>query len=290
MPRKRTNDHDDWDYGYYESRPRLPADGIKAKSKKGAFGESWWAKRWINVLEAFNYGARLTRGRTYARGGAVLNIDISVGKVRSKVQGSSPKPYAVEIAIPPLSDSQWQQAIAAMAEQAIFAAKLLAGEMPQEIEEAFEAAKVALFPKQAKELDTNCSCPDYANPCKHIAAVYYLLGERFDEDPFLLFELRGRKKQAIIDALRQLRATSSDPVQERTPASGEAIPALADLIATFDEPGPAFNQIHTQVVAPHIEAAILKRYGNAPAGTQAQLTAIYRMISQAMLKRLYADM
>jgi uncharacterized Zn finger protein len=289
MARKKTNYRDGWGDYQYESRPRLPADGIRAKNKSGAFGESWWAKRWITVLEAFNYGTRLTRGRTYARGGAVLNIDIRVGMVRSKVQGSRPTPYTVEIAIAPLNDTQWQQAIAAMSEQAIFAAKLLAGEMPQEIEEAFETAQVALFPNHAKELNTKCSCPDFANPCKHIAAVYYLLGERFDEDPFLLFELRGRQKQVIIEALRQLRAAVSDPAQATTPAAAEPIPALADLLATFDEPGAALGQIHAQIVAPHVEAAILKRYGPAPVGTQAQLTALYRMISQAMLKRWYAD-
>lgn len=289
MSRRRTNRDDDWGYGYYESRPRLPADGIRAKTKSGAFGQSWWAKRWIQVLEAFNFGSRLTRGRTYARGGAVLNIDVSVGKVRSKVQGSRTTPYAVEIAIQPLSDTQWQQAIAAMAEQAIFAATLLSGQMPQDIEQAFETAKVALFPKKSSDLVTSCSCPDYANPCKHIAAVYYLLGERFDEDPFLIFELRGRNKQHIIDALRQLRSESAAPQAASAAAPQEIVPALVDLIASYDEPGPGFSQIQPQITAPQVEAAILRRYGTAPASTQVALVSLYKTLSQAMLQRLYAD-
>jgi uncharacterized Zn finger protein len=290
MPRRRTNRQDNWGYDYYESRPRLPADGIRAKSKTGAFGDSWWAKRWIQVLEAFDFGSRLTRGRSYARGGAVLNIDVRVGTVQSKVQGSMPRPYSVEIAIQPLSNEQWQLAIAAMAEQALFAAKLLAGEMPQEIEQAFEAANVALFPKKSSELRTSCSCPDYANPCKHIAAVYYLLGERFDEDPFLIFELRGRNKQQIIDALHQLRANTPGTASEAAPApADEPSPALADLLASYDQPGPALAQISTHLAAPHVEAAILKRYGTAPANTQTVLTTLYRTISQAMLHRLFAE-
>src|SRR5437588_12759165 len=93
-----------------------------------------------------------------------------------------------------------------MASQAIFAAKLLAGEMPQDIEEAFSAVQISLFPLATTDLDTDCSCPDWANPCKHIAAVYYLLAERFDEDPFLIFKLRGRTKEQIIQVLREKRA------------------------------------------------------------------------------------
>jgi uncharacterized Zn finger protein len=84
-----------------------------------------------------------------------------------------------------------------MASQAIFAAKLLSGEMPQNIEEAFAEAKVSLFPTSEQDLDTECSCPDWANPCKHIAAVYYLLAERFDEDPFLIFKLRGEPRKRL---------------------------------------------------------------------------------------------
>jgi uncharacterized Zn finger protein len=289
MSRKRSRRTDAWGYGSFESRPRLPADGIRARNKSGAFGASWWAKRWIGVLESFDFGSRLTRGRTYARGGAVLNIDVGVGRVRSKVQGSRPTPYAVEIGIPPLTDTQWQQAIGAMSEQAIFAAQLLAGEMPQEIEQAFESAGVALFPQTSRELITSCSCPDYANPCKHIAAVYYLLGERFDEDPFLIFALRGRSKAEIIAALRELRAGSAPAQADHVAPAQAPEPALADLLARYDEPDPAMAQITAQIAAPTVEAAILKRYGVAPAGTQPHLSALYCSISQALLQRLFAD-
>lgn len=283
MPRRGYDD--EWP----EYRPRLPADGIKAKNRRGDFGESWWGKRWISALEGFGYGSRLTRGRTYARGGAVLSIDIKPGQVAAKVQGSRPTPYSVTIGVARLDDKQWALAIDAMAEQAIFAAKLLAGEMPQAIEEAFAAARVPLFPRSAGDLSTKCSCPDSANPCKHIAAVHYLLGERFDEDPFLLFELRGRSKAQIIEALRARRADSAADVGAAAPSpSVEQAPALADLLATYDEIGAELAQIAPHVAAPELEAALLRRFGDPPAGVAEDLRAAYRAITRAALEQLFA--
>ena len=281
-PRRRDNDR----YKRHpERRPRLPADGIKAKSQRGDFGESWWAKRWISGLEGFGYGGRLARGRSYARGGAVLSIEIGRGHVSARVQGSLPRPYQVKISLAPLGDAQWASATGAMAEQAIFAAKLLAGEMPQEIEQAFAAAKVPLFPRNSRDLTTTCSCPDQANPCKHIAAVYYLLGERFDEDPFLLFELRGRNKDQIGAALRGRRAdTSADAVYETAPR--ERAPALADLLVGFDEPATPLELIAPHVAAPEVEAALLRRYGAPPAGVEDGLRAAYTTLTRAALERL----
>ncbi len=173
MAKRRSDDDDDYyGWGYFpKSKPIKPADGIKSRNQRGAFGESWWAKRWIQVLESYGIGTRLQRGRSYARGGQVLDISIGAGSVTAQVQGSRPTPYRITIDLPVLSDAEWEKAIDAMSAQAIFAAKLLAGEMPQEIEEAFNAARVPLFPAKANQLKTACSCPDFANPCKHIAAV-----------------------------------------------------------------------------------------------------------------------
>ena len=185
-----------WDWGWYpKPKPRRRADGIRAKTGRGQqFGKTWWAGKWIDALERLVDPGRLTRGRSYARSGQVLNLDITPGRVDSRVQGSRPQPYKVRIEIEPLTEKEWNKVADAMAAQAVFAAKLLAGEMPQNIEEAFAAAKVSLFPEREDDLDTDCSCPDWANPCKHIAAVYYLLGEEFDRDPFLIFKLRGMSR------------------------------------------------------------------------------------------------
>ena len=204
MARKR------WDeWGYYDYRPTINAKGgIKAQTKRGQFGASWWAKRWIAVLESFNIGARLQRGRSYARRGQVLSIDIAPGVVKAKVQGSSPKPYSVTIKIKPLPENGWATLAAALARQAIFSAKFLADEMPQEIEEAFAAVGLSLFPEKLRDLETSCSCPDWSNPCKHIAAVYYLLGEEFDRDPFLIFKLRGMSREELLASLSRIEQTN----------------------------------------------------------------------------------
>lgn len=182
-----------WDgYGYYEpTKPIEVKGGIKAKSRRGSFAQSWWAKRWIETLESFNIGARLSRGRSYARKGQVTSIKIESGLVRAKVQGSDPRPYSVTIKVRTLTGSEWDLLAEKLALKPIFAAKLLAGEMPEDIDSAFKEIGLSLFPETLDDLETDCSCPDWSNPCKHIAAVYYLLGEEFDRDPFLIFKLRG---------------------------------------------------------------------------------------------------
>jgi uncharacterized Zn finger protein len=289
-------DEDEYDEGYggwgwYEpSRPIRTDTGIKARSRRGAFGESWWGKRWIAALETFGWGSRLQRGKSYARQGQVLSIEFVGAKMRAKVQGSRPTPYNVSIEIKPLADAQWEQVIDALGRQAIFAAKLLAGEMPQDIETAFDAAGVPLFPRSARDITTACSCPDSANPCKHIAAVYYLLGERFDDDPFLIFQARGRTREQIIAALRARRTAEAAP-QPAGPAAppAEPEPALADQLAAFYQAGAELQTISAQVAAPEIDAAPLKRLGPAPAETDADLRGLYHAITERALERVFGE-
>jgi uncharacterized Zn finger protein len=201
-------------YGYSDfyppSRPIEVKGGIKARSQHGAFGKSWWAGRWISVLEGFDLGARLARGRSYARRGQVVGIEITHGTATAKVQGSRPKPYNVRIQVTPLARADWEHVAKAIAGQAIYTAKLLNGEMPQEIEAAFAEAGVSLFPAHLTEIETSCSCPDWSNPCKHIAAVYFLIGEEFDRDPFLLFALRGMERDEFLALLGSATPSAAD--------------------------------------------------------------------------------
>lgn len=258
-------------WGYYKpAKPKEVKDGIKAKSKRGAIGETWWSKRWIDVLESFDMGARLSRGRSYARKGQVIAIDVQKGIVTAEVQGTRAKPYAVKIQLNTISDAEWDRVADAMASKAIFAAKLLSGEMPLDVEDAFTEAGVSLFPKSRKELKTACSCPDWANPCKHIAAVYYLLAERFDEDPFLIFKLRGRRKEEIMDALHEKRAftaakeESEAVVEHAVSVTAENAKPLAECLDSFWQAGAALDSFSVNPVRPEVEHAILRRLGNAP--------------------------
>lgn len=176
----------------------------------GASGREWWAQRWVDVLESFGWRRRLERARNYVREGRVLELTFEGPEVAALVQGTAPEPYEVNLSLDPFDDEQWSYVIEELSQRAIFAAKLLAGEMPQNIEEAFTASGLSLFPFSKFDIHSRCNCPDPVNPCKHIGAVYYLLGNRFSQDPFILFQLRGRTKAAIIEALRQNRSQSSD--------------------------------------------------------------------------------
>jgi uncharacterized Zn finger protein len=259
-----------YSWGHYEpARPRPVKDGLKTKSQRGQIGETWWSKRWIGVLESFDMGARLSRGRSYARNGQVVSIDVQKGVVAAKVQGSQPKPYSIKIELKPLSEKDWDKVTDAMASQAVFAARLLAGEMPPNIEEAFGKANVSLFPTSEKDLITDCSCPDWANPCKHIAAVYYLLAERFDEDPFLIFKLRGRTREEIIGILREKRIktmpepNTSKPIETDSSQKAAVVP-LEECLKTFWQSGAALDSFAVNPTAPEIDNALLKRLGQAP--------------------------
>ncbi|HEX4948277.1 MAG TPA: SWIM zinc finger family protein [Blastocatellia bacterium] len=251
-----------WDWGYYKPKPRKQVKGgIKAQSKRGDFGASWWAKRWIAVLESFNIGARLSRGRSYARSGQVLALDIQPGTVKAKVQGSSSQPYKITIQLKTLTAAEWQTLAQSLATQAIFAAKLLAGEMPQEIEQAFTAAGLSLFPAKLRDLTTDCSCPDWSNPCKHIAAAYYLLGEEFDRDPFLLFKLRGMERAAFLKLLG-----AATPGSTQAEAETPALPPepLAVEATAFWQGLALPEEFWGEVRTPPVNAAVLQRLGKFP--------------------------
>jgi uncharacterized Zn finger protein len=168
----------------------------------------WWSQRWLELLDSYRFKKRLERARNYARQGNILSIKFANAKVLAKVQGSEPEPYSVSLSLDSFSDEEWGFIVETMSQRAIFAAKLLAGEMPQNIEEVFTANGLSLFPFTLSEVHSKCSCPDKANPCKHIGAIYYQLADRFSEDPFVLFQLRGRTKEQIISNLRKLRSAN----------------------------------------------------------------------------------
>lgn len=297
MTKRRSRSYYDDYWPHYEPTRPIEADGIKAKSQRGKFVTSWWADKWINALKRLMDSGRLGRGRSYARKGQVLEIDIKAGKVAARVQGSRPSPYKVSIELKPLSDKQWANVLDALAEQAIFAAQLLNEEMPNDIEQVFDQAKVSLFPQSKGDLNTKCSCPDWANPCKHVAAVYYLLGERFDADPFLLFELRGRSKAAIIAALRERRAVSV-PAQEALPYVPDAIaavdaPALADCLDAYWGAPASWDAVSLRIAAPPVELALLKRLGLPDfvdaASFRAQMERIYSGVTERALEIAFGD-
>src|SRR6266516_475677 len=214
----------DWDDGDWPpARPRRVEGGIKARSRRGQIGESWWSGRFVAILESLGMGPRLGRGRAYARAGQVLDLRVAAGTVSARVQGSRPRPYRVSIGLARFGEADWARVESAVAARALYSAKLLAGEMPLQIEEVFSSCGLSLFPERAQDLAMSCSCPDWAVPCKHIAATFYLLAEAFDADPFLILAWQGRARDDLLARLRALRAlTGPDTVSDNAERLDEA--------------------------------------------------------------------
>ena len=268
-------------HNYEYTRPIEVRGGIRAGSKRGAFGSNWWAKRWIQTLEEFRIGTRLDRGRSYARRGQVMSVAVQPGGVTAQVQGSRKRPYDVRIGVRTISPPDWERLQTAMAEQPIIAASLLSGRMPDNIEDTFRAVGLSMFPDQRDDLETDCSCPDWSNPCKHIAAVYLLLGEEFDRDPFLIFRMRGMDREDLVGPEFRRSAQTLEgptlPAEPLPPEPGEFWCNPLTAMREKDHAGP--------VVIPELSAALLQQLGRFPLwqGNQEFIPAmqeIYRTTSQ----------
>ena len=187
-------------------------------------GKTWWGQRFIAALEGFTDRGRLQRGRGYSGDSRILAFAVSDGLVTATVRGNVNPYYGVykepryktRIQMAPIAPKDWDKAIAHLGSNAALVAKLLMNEMPDDIDSAFAGVRLHLLPASRKDFAlTECSCPDYANPCKHIAGVYYRLAGQLDRDPFLLFELRGLSRERLHQAL------------SRTPL-GKALASLAE--------------------------------------------------------------
>lgn len=275
--------------------PRKAKGGIKARSTRGQFAKNWWAQRWIEAMERLVPGPRLTRGRHYARMGQVVKMEETQGGVTALVQGSRPKPYKVNIQVTPFTRQQWSKVIQVLSRQAIFTAQLLAGEMPDDIEEAFATAGISLFPDRSSDLITHCSCPDKANPCKHVAAAHYILGDRFDEDPWLIFRLRGQTQEQILNALRKRRggAGPKPPRNGKQKPSQQPQPFRAEELYRFWKMGSPLEDFAVQIRPPSIPQPVLTRLGEpeftGQLSLQKQLEDAYEAISQAAIMIAYGD-
>lgn len=258
-------------YGWYKPAPKKPPPERGIRMKKA--GTTWWGQRWIEALENVLRGdsARLARGRTYARAGRTHDLVVKGGKVTAKVTGSRATPYKITIELTELSAPAWKKAIDGLAKKAQFSAELLAGQMPQTIDEVFVEAGVSLFPKQRADLKTSCSCPDWGDPCKHVAATHYVLGEALDRDPFLLFELRGRTKDQVLDALRAARSGAGEkPAKNAGKSKPTPDDATIDIptvklgkvkAGEYDKPREPLPTLHFSFDEPVTRGAVLRQLG-----------------------------
>jgi uncharacterized Zn finger protein len=282
------------------ARP-LPAAGGLALQLSGAeVGHRWWSERFLALLESFGLGSRLQRGREYARNGQVLELDVEPGIALAKVQGSRFTPYRVRIRPQTFSEHEWRRAEKAIAARALTLASLLAGEMPGDIEEVLGGVKLPLLPAGYDELRASCTCPDDANPCKHTAAVYYILAERFDAEPFALFTLRGRTEEELLDGLRARRArTLSKPraaadVSDVDSAGPAAAVPLSELLGSFWQAGAELDELHVSPLASEFPDALLRRLGSLKPGDcesdlRELLAPVYARLAARAEGRAFSD-
>jgi uncharacterized Zn finger protein len=195
--------------------------------KNSERGGTWWGRRWIESVARFCGSKQLERGLRYAKSGQVLSIQVDQGFAAADVQGTRARPYKVEIGLPMFTAKQWLRVTNALLKKAFYTAKLLAGEMPSDIEPIFQSAGAPLLPTSETDISSDCSCFDLEDPCKHVAAVYYILGQEIDRDPFLLMEMRGLTRAKLLAE-----------IQARRGAGGKSRGKKPAVAPSFEKPAP----------------------------------------------------
>ncbi|MGJ0484248.1 MAG: SWIM zinc finger family protein [Methylomicrobium sp.] len=209
---------------------------------------TWWGQRFIQALESFTDSSRLARGRAYANNDRIRSWQRQGSVVSAQIRGNINPYYGVykepiyktRITFQTIDAEQWRQLIQMLGSRAAFISRLLLNEVPDTIEDVFRTLKLNLLPYSHKDLKTDCSCPDYANPCKHIAGLYYFIAAQLDRDPFLLFELRGLERDELQKQLR------------KTPLGQALAAAIGEQDAGFDSVDSYFTRATTQPLAPRM--------------------------------------
>ena len=270
-----------WNYPRARPKPKaLP--GMKRKQ----FGETWWGQRFLMWVETISDPARLARGRSYARAGTVKEYKISDGEVAASVEGSSL--YNVRISLKKLKKAQWSGVMGVMKGKALFRARFLSGDLPEELEKVFSEAGVPLFPT-AKDVKTLCSCPDWANPCKHIAAVFYIIADAFDHDPFLILQLRGMDRGSIA---KELKAQEEEKPAETACAMPVEKP-IEYVAASYFNASRPLDEFSFGFKKPAVSNCIMKRlrkpkFWDSNAQFDEEWARIYSEIAKHARKQAFA--
>ncbi len=286
-------------------KPRKVRGGIKLISATGRYPESWPAQRWMRLVEQAAPGESLLEGLGYATEGQTRRLSINSGRIDGAVQGTSPAAYEASMTLSAFTHEQSERIIAAMIDQAVYAAKLLAGELPANIEDIFAPLGLKLFPVEPGEVTPACNCrtrrmtsfapgqrppasggvptsappppPEPATPaspwCKHVCCLAYLVAERFTTDPFLIFTLRGLPREELFERLRQRRAAASSGAGGAlvytpvVPGVSDTEPALLEeSLDHFWDAGPGLSQIDMPIAKPEVSHPLLRRLGPSPFG------------------------
>ncbi|MEZ4933115.1 MAG: DEAD/DEAH box helicase [Saprospiraceae bacterium] len=225
------------------------------------YGITWWGKEWLNSLSNIDYSNRLPRGRSYANKGLVLSTHINRNHISAKVQGSSPRPYNIDITVPLFNEDERKNLVDKIVLNPALVAQLLNRELPADLLRFAENQGIQVFPRSWRDFGMKCSCPDYAVPCKHLAAVVYMVADEIDRNPFLVFELHGldlvkelenrniqiaeKKQERVIKVASLLDSSSGAPLQHdqsKTVIDFTTIPEVGGQILTLFKSQPLFYE------------------------------------------------
>ncbi|MBC7835202.1 MAG: hypothetical protein H7Y88_08895 [Phycisphaerales bacterium] len=255
------------------AKPRKVYGGVKLKGKDGPDVSAWSTQRWMRLVELNAPPEQLTEGIQYARLGQARNLDLNAGLIAGRVQGRMPDAYAVAIRLPTFLPEQWEQVLSTMTDQARYAASLLSGELPPNIEDLFAPAGLKLFPTEPSDLAVTCKCDVGVPWCKHVCCLMTLIADRLSTDPFLIFTLRGIPGSELVERLRQRRSASAArlPVGA-APVYLPDVPGLSDSVSApleasmsnFWSAGPALEHLQLPIERPEVSHPLLRRLGPSP--------------------------
>ncbi|HEY9871740.1 MAG TPA: SWIM zinc finger family protein [Candidatus Obscuribacterales bacterium] len=223
------NDFTSWPASQYAEPISVP-DGLRLSQDAKPQLENWWGQRWLEIVKKANIGVRLERGRFYATRGQVCSLALIKGRVEALVQGAHIDPYRVIVAVPAVPVDCWRAVIGEIATESSVAAQLFSRVLPDDFETLCrQAGNFSLFPESGSDFHTKCTCPDWSNPCKHIAAVHFHMAEEFDRDPFLLLRFRGLDREEFVWELETLSRLQADAAR----VSGGAGPSARESEAPW---------------------------------------------------------
>lgn len=250
--------------------PKRVRHGIRFRRKQGLEGLPWHAQAFLQAIEQGIAPEAKLLGMEYAEAGQVAGYTVNSGIIEAQVQGRGVRPYTVKLTVNPLSREEWDKVIERMAGEAVYAARLLTGEVPESIEECFAVVNRHLLPSATDPLKTECDC-DLPQPCKHVAAAGYLMAERIEVDPVVLFALRGLAGERLLEKLQEQRTLQTSGVSQAHGSAAQeedtsGLPPLERCVEDYWRPGASLDEALNATLPEHVPHALLRRMGPSPMG------------------------
>lgn len=258
---------------YVSEKPRRVRGGIKLSDASWTLGMHWVARRWLDLLEASASPDIIRQGADYARKGQTRTLRIEPGRVSASVQGRVSPAYRVVIESPVITPEQWENVIRLMGDQAIHAARLLSGELPGALDELFQTLNLSVPPTNPGDLHASCNCSDAVAGqvwCKHACCAALLTAQELQNNPFLIFTLRGMPGEVLAERLRERRSSGTSANTRARVGGLASVPGvdagvpLESELERFWEAGPSLSAIQTPLRPPEVSNAILRRLGPSP--------------------------